>query len=254
MFFARDLLVFLDIRLRHSWRLEILRIYLQFCFGFVLALCLASAVFWPWLHEPPWSVPSRIFHDTFVVQEAWGPPLLDRSRFETSENLWRPLTFSSKGRVGRVQDKFYRFWNWEVRSLWNLNGSPWERSKALVVAGIFCNIVGLWYFFGSRRCGRRLLRNRLFKATRMCIKRNLLMYWPERLLILEQLHAAKRFGRRLSAASRLELGEEEETEMLAPIGPIRPGPQIVGQTQTELPQAEESATAACVERRANPAG
>merc|ERR1712113_568934 len=111
---------------------------------------------------------------------------------------------------GRGQDKVMELWSWLVSSLWD--GPTWNRCQAIAVLWVASGCFTYWFFFKSARCGKRLLKNAIFKRVRLCIKRSLLLYWPEPLLILEQLFKAQRYGRRISTAARQELQQEEERD------------------------------------------
>lgn len=117
---ARNIILSRGIRLRSSWRLELARLGLQCGLVAFFCLCLVYVVMLPLVPELPWNVPGRVYRDTFGPLGALlrlEPPLLERSRFEAIDNLWKPFTFPSESWAGYVQDQGMAWWNWVLGNL-----------------------------------------------------------------------------------------------------------------------------------------
>eukprot|EP00971_Amphidinium_carterae_P286298 5684591-Amphidinium_carterae.1 len=82
-------------------------------------------------------------------------PLLDRKRYESAGNFWRPLMFSSSSTLGSVQDLGYLWWNWAVQSVWE--GPLDQRFFGLFVAAVFWYLVWMQatYVFAQLPCSQR---------------------------------------------------------------------------------------------------
>lgn len=86
------------------------------------SLLLCVCLFWSLIiRVPPWNVPRTMYTDTFgPMDNLWRfePPLMDRARYETPGNIWRPVMFKQEQWLGWLQDSAYRVWNWGARALW----------------------------------------------------------------------------------------------------------------------------------------
>jgi len=141
----------------------------------------------------PWWVPLRCYEDTlgpFSRIRNLQPPLMDRARYETPGNLWRPLVLPMDTPLGQVQDLGFGTWNWFILAVYE--GPLYMKAFALWVAFV-CSLPGLMYVQSKMAKFDDLMGQvpRLFKVP-------YLLVMPEWLLVLEQLFAAKEYGRRVS--------------------------------------------------------
>eukprot|EP00929_Paragymnodinium_shiwhaense_P096931 TRINITY_DN58684_c0_g1_i1.p1 TRINITY_DN58684_c0_g1~~TRINITY_DN58684_c0_g1_i1.p1 ORF type:complete len:248 (-),score=22.09 TRINITY_DN58684_c0_g1_i1:329-1072(-) len=214
-----DLLEFYEVRIRSWRRLEAVRIFLQLAAVFLVFSSVFSILFLPLAGlEAPWSLPLRIYRDTFGPFSALGNfelPLMNRTRYEQPDNMWSPVMFSPDSFLGDLQDKAYELWNWGLKSL--RDGPMFVRFQVFVAC---CMIYGpplfMAYQVPWQKIGTLVWQHPRSKNLAAWIVRQILTYTPERLLILEQLMYARRNGRCLSksASEELEALEDPQGEEL----------------------------------------
>lgn len=178
-------------RRRRSWAWEQLRMLLQIAAAGPALLAAWAALAAPYVGVLPHRVPRRVFEDTFGKLEdvlSWEPPSMDRSRYETEGNVWRPFVFSSASAVGLLQDLAFGAFNWGAGAI--CRGPALPRAGALLLGG--CAAA-----FG---CGLLpLVVMGLALGPLALPLRFLLRNLPEQLLTLEQLLFAHHLhGRALS--------------------------------------------------------
>lgn len=102
-------------------RWDLSRLALQFVL-LLWALLACFCLFWvPILRIAPWDVPSTLYSDTFgPTENLWNfePPLMDRSRYETQGNMWRPIMCPPEQWLGWAQDLGSSAWNSGARAIW----------------------------------------------------------------------------------------------------------------------------------------
>lgn len=192
---------------RQGWRLragqshqEAWRIRAQSTLIFTALAVSACCSAAPWLGVWPQQVPLRVLEDTFgPVQRLWKlePPLLNRTRFESPGNCWRPLMFHPQSPVGSIQDTTYEAWNFGVLLFYT--GTPLIKGMALMFIG--STLFPMLSFMGLL-CQHAAASQFMPSA----VKGPYLRWMPEELLILEQLSwAHETYARKLSPAIEREL-------------------------------------------------
>jgi hypothetical protein len=180
-------------RVRDDMDGEMRRIHMQvgMVFGTMTFFNLLAGSFY--LGVMPWWVPLRCYEDTFGPFSRirnLQPPLMDRARYETPGNLWHPLVFPMDTPLGQVQDMGFGTWNWGILAVYE--GPLYMKAFALSVAFV-CSLPGLVYM--QRKMASF---DDTMGQVPGFIKVPYLLAMPEWLLVLEQLFAAKGYGRKVS--------------------------------------------------------
>jgi len=180
-------------RVRDDMDGEMRRIHMQVAmvFGTITSCNLLAGSLY--LGVMPWWVPLRCYEDTlgpFTRVRNLQPPLMDRARYETPDNLWHPLVFPADTPAGQLQDLGFGLWNWGMLAVYE--GPLYMKAFALCVAFV-CSLPGLMYVQGKMA----RVDDTMGQLPRF-IKVPYLLVMPEWLLVLEQLFAAKDYGRKVS--------------------------------------------------------
>lgn len=194
---------------------EMRRVHMQVGMVFGTMTCFNMLAGGLYLGVPPWWVPLRCYEDTlgpFSRLRNLQPPLMDRARYETPDNLWHPLVLPADTPLGQVQDLGFGFWNWGVLAVYE--GPLYMKVFALWIA-FMCHLPGLMWMQG------KLAKfDDTMGQVPSFIRVPYLLVMPEWLLVLEQLFAAKGHGRKVSpeilaymAAFEQQDGEQGATAM-----------------------------------------
>jgi hypothetical protein len=169
---------------------ETVRILGQMFLVFAGLLACTCAVLAPFNQTRAWHVPGMVIEATFGPTDAlWhlSPPLMNRTRYETPGNFWRPVMFPPKSFVGTIQDLAYGVWNWGVRNVYL--GPVYMKVFSLFVTAV------IWIPTIAFSLN---IFTQLPELMPFFIRALYLRWMPEGLLILEQLIVAKKLGRKLS--------------------------------------------------------
>jgi hypothetical protein len=183
--------------------LETARIGVQIgavCMTLFICICIVLA----YKNETqPLHVPGMVFEATFgPTDRLWQleAPFMNRTRYETPGNFWRPVMFPPESNVGWLQDSAYGLWNWGVRNIWF--GTPQKKALAILATLMIWLLIGFMALTSLQIVAEFMPFH---------VKRVYLMFMPEQWLILEQLIVARRLGRRLRTVDQ-DVGENGAIE------------------------------------------
>lgn len=199
---------------RDNYKREVARVLVQAFLCFAGCLLMVYLMFLPLANEPPWLMPLRMYRDTFGDLHKlfqFQPPVMDRARYETEGNMWKQLTFSPEGNLGRLQDMAFALWNWGTVGLWT---GSWRTKIQVCAACVAIYGPGLLYMsLRGSNIIKAMARDRAVTWAASKTIGNYIMWAPESLLILEQLYHAQKMGRQLSEGA-LEYLEVEENNLM----------------------------------------